>query len=29
LAAMGIVVLAPGKDHTYVVETIAAGTPAR
>jgi ubiquinol-cytochrome c reductase cytochrome c1 subunit len=27
LAAKGIVVLAPGKDHTYVVETIALESP--
>ncbi len=27
LAAKGIVVLAPGKNHTYVVETIAAESP--
>ena len=27
LAAKGIVVLGPGKDHTFVVQTIAAGSP--
>ena len=27
LAAKGIVVLAPGKDHTYVVETLAVESP--
>ena len=27
LAAKGIVVLGPGKDHTFVVQTIATDTP--